>query len=147
MSTTPPTPPSGTSKVSTAFPASGPAPVFLFVKIPVSRRTVDPLHLREHELDQALRAAGVGTVVGWGDSLGAARSDGKRIAAFIRIDITAADLDAVRTALHTLLPALGSPANTQIHYSLGGRHCMDLATQTGWQLTLPPPAATAPEMR
>jgi len=119
-------------------------PAFLFVKIPVTRHTVDPLHQREDRIDQALRARRVGMVIGWGDSLGAARTDGKRIAEFIRIDITAPVLDHARVALHALLPELDAPMGTQIHYTLDGQHRMDVATELGWQLAVPPPATEPP---
>ncbi len=122
-------------------------PAFLFVKIPVTRHTMDPLHQREDRIDQALRARGVGMVIGWGDSLGAARADGKRIAEFIRIDITAPVLDHARIALHALLPELDAPLGTQIHYTLHGQHRMDAATELGWQLALPPPAKDQPSRR
>ncbi|PJI96203.1 hypothetical protein CLU85_0944 [Acidovorax sp. 69] len=131
----PPAPP--TPAVPFSVPDEPPA--FMFVKIPVSRHTIDPLHLREHQIDQALRAQALGAVVGWGDSLGAARADGKRIPAFIRIDITTPDLNAARAALHALLPTLETPVGTQIHYTVDAKHCMDLATEAGWQLALPPP--------
>jgi len=142
--------------MSTSAPPSSPAahttpgdlpPVFVFVKIPVNRHTADPLHLREDRIDQALRAQGVGMVIGWGDSLGAARPDGKRIAAFIRIDITAPALDSARAALRALLPLQEAPTGTQIHYTLDGQHRMDLSTETGWQLALPPPAMEQPSGR
>ena len=122
-------------------------PAFLFVKIPVTRHTVDPLHQREDRIDQALRARGVGMVIGWGDSLGAARKDGKRIAEFIRIDITAPVLNDALVALHALLPELDAPLGTQIHYSLNGQHRMDVATELGWQLALPPPTTDQPGRR
>lgn len=131
-------------------PASGPyatpeeRAIFLYVKIPVSRRGTDPLHLREDQIDQALRAQGLGIVVGWGDSLGAARADGRRLVAHFRIDISTPSPDAARAALRDLLPALDTPSGTQIHYMLNGRHCMDLATDTGWQLAQNPPAPERP---
>eukprot|EP01037_Dinobryon_pediforme_P002810 gene2811-2853_t len=116
-------------------------PAFLFVKIPVTRHTMDPLHLREDRIDQALRAQGTGMVIGWGDSLGAARKDGKRIAEFIRIDISAPVLDPALVVLRALLPELDTPMGTQIHYTLNGQHRMDRTTETGWQLALPPPSS------
>ena len=122
-------------------------PAFLFVKIPLTRRTVDPLHQREDRIDQALRAPGGGMVIGWGDSLGAARKDGKRIAEFIRIDITAPVLNDALVALHALLPELDAPLGTQIHYSLNGQHRMDVATELGWQFALPPPTTDQPGRR
>ncbi len=128
-------------------PARAPADeraAFLFVKIPVSRRTMDPLHLREDQIDQALRAQGVGMVVGWGDSLGAARPDGKRVAMFIRVDISARNLDEARAALCQLLPTLDAPIGTEVHYTPDGRHRMDLLTESGWLLDQPPPATAHP---
>jgi hypothetical protein len=109
---------------------------FIFVKIPVGRRhdEADPLHRREDTIDQMLRAQGLGLVVGWGDSLGERRPDGQRPAAYIRIDINATDVQATRSALRALLPTLGAPAGTEIHYTLAGHSLQDIARETGWQL-------------
>jgi hypothetical protein len=129
-------------------PAAAPAPFnghfttteaiagFIFVKIPVGRRhdESDPLHRREDTIDQMLRAQSLGLVVGWGDSLGERRPDGLRPAAYIRIDINAHDVQAVRSALRALLPTLGAPAGTEIHYTLAGHSLQDIARETGWQL-------------
>ena len=75
-------------------------PAFLFVKIPLTRHAVDPLHQREDRIDQALRARGVGMVIGWGDSLGAARTDvdismvaiAKSVAIFVGVPLVAGAL-------------------------------------------------------
>ena len=109
---------------------------FVFVKIPVDGRhdEADPLHRREDTIDQMLRAQGLGLVVGWGDSLGERRPDGQRTAAYIRIDINATDVQATRSALRALLPTLGAPAGTEIHYTLAGHSLRDMALETGWQL-------------
>ena len=109
---------------------------FIFVKIPVGRRhdEADPLHRREDTIDQMLRSQGLGLVVGWGDSLGERRPDGQRPAAHIRIDINANDVQATRSALRALLPTLGAPAGTEIHYTLAGHSLRDVALDTGWQL-------------
>ncbi|MBU4423942.1 MAG: hypothetical protein KKG12_09285 [Gammaproteobacteria bacterium] len=129
-------------------PAAAPAPFnghfttteaiagFIFVKIPVGRRhdESDPLHRREDTIDQMLRAQSLGLVVGWGDSLGERRPDGLRPAAYIRIDINAHDVQAVRSALRALLPTLGAPAGTEIHYTLAGHSLRDMALDAGWQL-------------
>jgi hypothetical protein len=115
---------------------------FVFVKIPVDRRhdEADPLHRREDAIDQMLRAHNLGLVVGWGDSLGERRPDGQRPAAYIRIDINATDVQATRSALRALLPTLGAPAGTEIHYTLAGHGLRDMALETGWQLeqSMPP---------
>ena len=113
---------------------------FVFVKIPVQRHAFDPLHRREEQIDEALRAQGLGAVVGWGDSLGERRADGSRVAAYIRIDITVNDLERARAALHALLPALDAPAGTEIHYTVGEQRRFDLASAMGWLLAQEPQA-------
>ena len=113
---------------------------FVYVRIPVSlRRGTDPLHLREDRIDQALRTQGIGTVVGWGDSLGERRADGSRVAAYFRIDISVSDLAAARTTLQHLLPKLDAPAGTEIHYTLQGVSLQDVATATEWLREQPVP--------
>lgn len=108
---------------------------FTFAQIPIDRRGVaDPLHRREDTIDQMLRTQGLGLVVGWGDSLGERRPNGLRPSASMRIDISVNDLPAARSALRTLLPTLGAPAGTEVHYTLAERSLMDLALSTGWQL-------------
>ena len=119
---------------------------FVYVRIPVKpRRGTDPLHQREDQIDQALRAQGIGTVVGWGDSLSERRADGSRVAAYIRVDINVSDLAAARTTLQHLLPQLDAPAGTEIHYTLQGLSLQDMATATGWLLEQPVPG-TQPHM-
>lgn len=116
-------------------PPAAPADDFIFVKIPVARREgTDPLHRREDAIDQLLRSRGLGLVVGWGDSLGAPRADGQRPTAYIRIDIRVNDLQVARSELRALLPTLGAPAGTEVHYTLQGRSLLDMAGSTGWQL-------------
>ena len=111
---------------------------FVYVRIPVKpRRGTDPLHQREDRIDQALRAQGIGAVLGWGDSLGERRADGSRVAAYLRIDIHVSDLAAARTALRYLLPKLEAPAGTEIHYTLQGSNLQDMATATDWLLEQP----------
>ncbi|WP_084153698.1 hypothetical protein [Simplicispira psychrophila] len=113
---------------------------FVYVRIPLQpRQRVDPLHQREDEIDQALHAQGIGTVLGWGDSLGERRADGSRVAAYLRIDINVSDLAAARTTLQQLLPTLEAPAGTEIHYTLQGVRLQDRATATGWLLEQPVP--------
>ncbi|KAB2902818.1 MAG: hypothetical protein F9K35_03670 [Burkholderiaceae bacterium] len=112
---------------------------FVFVKIPVDRHTIDPLHQREEQLDEALRAQGLGTVVGWGDSLGERRADGSRVAAYIRIDITVNDLARALALLRERLPALGASAGTEIHYTEDGRYLVDRASDGGWLTAQTPP--------
>lgn len=116
-----------------AFSAIGDPPVFIYLKVPIGRRDADPLHLREEQIDQALRAQAAGAVVGWGQSLGGRPADGRRMPSFTRIDITAPALDAARTALQALLPTLDTPLLTEIHYTRDEQLYMDLLTAEGWQ--------------
>lgn len=107
---------------------------FVYVKIPRHRRDDDPLHLREEQIDETLRQLAIGTVVGWGDSLGERDAQGHRHAAYIRIDIATRDPEAVRQTLHGLLPRLGASVGTEIHYTEQAQQFMDLAQDQGWAL-------------
>ncbi|MFT3812592.1 MAG: hypothetical protein QM740_04350 [Acidovorax sp.] len=111
---------------------------FVFVKIPVGRRDMDPLHRRENYLDSVLRDHGVGSVVGWGDSLGERRLNGARVAAHVRVDVTLADLQRGLALLREMLLKLESPADTEIHYASEGRHVVErLDADSGWLAARP----------
>jgi hypothetical protein len=111
----------------------GDAPaLFVYVKIPVDTERPDPFHSREEQIDQTLQGSGVGSVIGWGDSLGDEQADGSRAVAFHRIDITVADLTAARSALHTVLRTLDVASGTEIHYTIEGTALMDVLTPAGW---------------
>lgn len=105
---------------------------FVYVKTPLLRRAGDREMARDEAIDQALRAQGIGSVIGWGDSLGERLPDGSRPAAFHRVDIDVLDLALVRAALHALLPVLGVPPGTEIHYKRASRHLQDVYTSAGW---------------
>lgn len=107
---------------------------FVYVRIPTGTPQDDEFHRREDRIDEALKARRTGTVIGWGDSLDDPRAAGRRRVAYHRIDIEVADLAVARTQLHELLPALGAPVGTEIHYDLGGRALQDLYADAGWQL-------------
>lgn len=113
---------------------------FVYVRIPVARHAADPLHLREERIDQALQAEGLGTVVGWGDSLGERHANGKRAATFMRVDISVSDLPRALALLHALLPALEAPPGTEIHYHADGHHLCDAIHDQGWLLAQAVPA-------
>jgi hypothetical protein len=133
-------PPTHPPRLPPAFAALGEQPAFIYVKVPVHRRSVDPLHEREDQIDQALRAQALGSVLSWGESLGDPRADGTRKAAFTRIDISAPALDAALAALQAFLPSLEAMLLTEIHYTRNGLQCMDVLTPGGWQQGLPSPS-------
>jgi hypothetical protein len=111
---------------------------FLYVKIPVDPHAADRLHRREYALDEALKSAGVGSVLGWGDSLGDEAPVGSRAVAYTRIDVDVTDLAAARSVLRTTLPTLNAGDGTQIHYTIGHTRLEDRYRAGGWQLDLVP---------
>jgi hypothetical protein len=95
---------------------------------------LDQFHLREDEIDQVLKEKGIGSVLGWGDSLGDALTDGSRGVAFTRVDIDVTDLVAARAVLRATLPVLGVPTGTEIHYAIEHKNFEDVFTPSGWLL-------------
>ena len=91
-------------------------------------------------LPRDLQTEGLGTVVGWGDSLGERHADGKRAATFMRVDISVSDLPRALALLHALLPALEAPPGTEIHYHADGHHLCDAIHDQGWLLAQAVPA-------
>ncbi|MDM0109041.1 hypothetical protein QTH97_29140 [Variovorax sp. J22R24] len=110
---------------------------FMAVKIPVAKDDDDRLHLREDKIDQALRSKSLGSVLGWGDSLGEASPGGQRPVAYTRVDLDVVDVGAARTELQAALVAIGVPAGTEIHYGIEGISLADIYTPPGWQLGQP----------
>jgi hypothetical protein len=111
--------------------------LFLYVKIPVVKDAFDQFHRLEDKIDQILTEKGVGSVAGWGESLGDALPDGSRPVAFTRIDVDVADIAAARAVLQASLPALGAPTGTEIHYTIDQRNFNDVYGQSGWLLDQP----------
>lgn len=89
---------------------------------------------RDEAIDQILRDKGLGSVIGWGDSLGERLPDGSRPAAYHRIDIEVSNLDLARALLQQAIPALGLPHGTEIHYKVGQRRLQDVFAASGWLL-------------
>lgn len=110
---------------------------FMVVKIPVVEDVDDRWHQREERIDQALRADGLGAVLGWGDSLGEPTPRGRRRVAFTRVDIDVSDIAAGRRLLQTALPAIGVPPGTEIHYSFGRLRFADVFAPPEWLLEQP----------
>lgn len=110
---------------------------FMVVKIPVIQDVDDLWHQREERIDQALRRQGIGSVVGWGDSLGDAAPRGRRRVAFTRVDIDVSDIASGRALLQAELPALGLPPGTEIHYAIGRVRFADIFAPPDWLLQRP----------
>lgn len=107
---------------------------FIAVKIPVVEDVDDQWHQREDRIDEVLRARGLGSVLGWGDSLGDAAPGGSRPVAFTRVDLDVSDLAAAREELRRALPAMGLPRGTEIHYTVGHSRLADIYGPAGWLL-------------
>lgn len=112
---------------------------FVYVKIPTAAGAEDRDLARAEALDQLLRDQDIGSVLGWGPSLGERRPDGSRPVAFHRIDIEIAELESGLAALHQFLPALGALAGTEIHYRRERQNLQDVYAEAGWRLGIPPP--------
>lgn len=104
------------------------------IKIPVVKDDHDSLHLREDRIDEALRSTGLGSVLGWGDSLGDACAGGQPQVAYRRVDLEVVDVGAARTELQATLVAIGVPAGTEIHYGIEDISLADIYAPPGWQL-------------
>lgn len=96
---------------------------FLYLKLPTHALPAD--HGLEDRIDNALREAGAGSVLGWGESLGDAPPGRMRPLAFLRVDIESDQLDSARRVLHAVLPTLGVPEGTELHYTRAQRALQD----------------------
>ena len=105
---------------------------FLYIKIPVAKHVPNHSHEMEDKVDQLLTESGLGSVAGWGDSLGVALPDGSRPVAYTRIDVDVANLDSARELLRAKLPGLGAPAGTEIHFTIDHRHRKDTYAVPDW---------------
>lgn len=110
------------------------ATAFIYLKIPVVDGRESPDHGVDEAIDQALQQRRLGTVLGWGSSLGSRRANGSRPIAFHRIDMEVRELHAARAGLHQFLPALDLPAGCELHYFIDERHLMDLYEPPSWRL-------------
>jgi hypothetical protein len=110
---------------------------FLYVKIPMMNNAFAQTHQLEDRVDQILKETGVGSIAGWGDSLGVALPDGSRPVAYTRIDVDVSNLASARVLLQAHLPSIGAPTGTEIHYTIDNRHYKDLYFEPEWLLDQP----------
>ena len=115
-------------------------PSFVYVKIPVTDGIESDDRSLDEAIDQALVERRLGSVLSWGSSLGERDSDGMRPVAFHRIDVQVDDLDAARAVLHAVLPGLGVPPATELHYAGDGKHRLDVYDGPRWRLALVVPS-------
>ena len=112
-------------------------PEFAFVKLPVGAAGEDSGPRLDEAVDDALRAEEVGTVLGWGSSMGEPGPDGRRPVAFHRIDLEIFPVPRAVAVVQAVLTAADAPLGTQIHYHRDGCRLQDVLASDGWVEGLP----------
>lgn len=103
---------------------------FIYLKLPATEMPRE--HGLEDRIDQALRLAGLGSVLGWGSSVDGSAAGAGLTMAYQRIDIEVEELDGARRLLQSLLPSLGIPSGTELHYTRQRQALQDLYQPGGW---------------
>ncbi|MGY1426499.1 hypothetical protein [Lysobacter sp. A289] len=110
---------------------------FVYIKIPDAIQPVDRARLLEDPIDAALDPKGLGHVSGGGSLLGDKKPDGTRAIEFCGIDVDTTDRDAVLGILRSLLPELGIPSATELHYTASDAKLQDRFLGSGWAVGEP----------
>ncbi|MGC3998997.1 MAG: hypothetical protein QM767_16750 [Anaeromyxobacter sp.] len=98
---------------------------FVYVMIPEHIGPLARGEKYEEPIEAKLLKAGLGEVTGAGSALGDERPDGTRAVEFCGIDVDVTELDPALALLRELLPALGAPDGTELHYTRGGARLLD----------------------
>lgn len=107
---------------------------FVYVKIPAPIQPLDRGTLFEDPIDDALQPQDLGYVSGGGSLLGDALPDGTRPIEFCGIDIDTTDRAAVLQILRELLPTLGIPRASELHYTANGLKLQDRFLGASWAI-------------
>ena len=110
---------------------------FIYIKIPDAIQPVARAESFEDPIDDALEPRALGHVSGGGSLLGNALPDGTRPIKFCGIDVETTDRDAVLEILRGLLPNLGAPLATELHYTARGTKLQDRFLGTEWAVGEP----------
>jgi hypothetical protein len=110
---------------------------FIYIKIPDAIQPLDRAEIFEDPIDAALTTKGLGHVSGGGSLLGNERSDGTRPIEFCGIDVDTINRDAVLAILRELLPSLGTPLATELHYTTGSAKLQDRFLGADWVIGEP----------
>ncbi len=106
---------------------------FVYIKIPDAIQPSDRSDIFEGPIDMALGSGALGYVSGGGTLLGRAGSNGTRLIEFCGIDINTTDREAALKVLRNLLPTLGAPLGTELHYTVGGVRLQDCYVGVEWR--------------
>lgn len=107
-------------------------PDLVYVFLPESLGPIDRGDKYEDPIIDELERLGLGEVSGGGSSLGDPRPDGTRLIEFCGIDVDTHDVDATREMLRALLPSLGCPEGTQLHYRAADKPMQDEYDGSSW---------------
>ncbi len=110
---------------------------FVYIKIPSAIQPIDRGSLFEDPIDAALEPGRLGHVSGGGSLLGNKREDGSRPIEFCGIDVDTTDREAVLSVLRELLPRLGAPPKTELHYTSSGVRLQDRLAGAEWAIGEP----------
>ena len=109
-------------------------PELVYVFLPESIGPMDRGDKYEEPIIDELERLGLGEVSGAGTALGDEGPDGKRPIESCGIDVDTHDVAATRAALRELLPKLGCPPGTQLHYLASGKELRDEYDGADWAL-------------
>ena len=109
-------------------------PELVYVFLPESVGPMDRGDNYEEPIIDGLERLGLGEVSGAGTQLGDEGPDGRRPILSCGIDVDTNDVAATRAALRALLPRLGWPKGTQLHYEMSGNPRQDEYDGGDWTL-------------
>ena len=109
-------------------------PELVYVFLPEPLGPVDRGEKYEDAIMDELERLKLGEVSGAGTLLGDERADGTRPIESCGIDVDTEDPVATRAALRELLPKLGCPQGTQLHYTASGKSLQDEYDGESWTL-------------
>ena len=110
---------------------------FVYIKICDAIQPLDRAEVFEDPIDAALKPQELGHVSGGGSLLGNPLADGTRRIEFCGIDVDTTSRDAVLLILRKLLPDLGIPLATELHYTTGGTKLQDRFLGADWAIGEP----------
>jgi hypothetical protein len=121
--------------IARASPAHGQFTAdLIYIYLPGSIGPLDRGDRFEDPINEELQRLGLGEVSGGGSQLGDERADGSRPIEFCGIDVDTDNVDEARETLRMLLPKLGCPAGTQLHYRAAGSPLQDEYDGSEWLL-------------
>jgi hypothetical protein len=107
---------------------------FVYIKIPEAIQPLDRASLFEDPIDSALAPRSLGHVSGGGSLLGHPLPEGTRPIEFCGIDVDTTDREVVLGILRELLPELGIPVGTELHYTAGRAKLQDYFLGGNWTI-------------